>query len=207
MRKHNNIDDVPKTKSESKYFNTAKLMDEALISLLEVKAFEYISVKEICARAGVNRSTFYLHYDTISDLLEETVTSIHQKLFDYYKMDAKEFIHKIQTENMNDLILINRDFLTPYLMFVRDNKNIFIACKNNPLALDTDTKYSNIKKYLIGPIMDKFQVPKEEQHYWMAFYIHGVNAIISEWIKNKCEDDLDNVIDAIIHCVRPHKKL
>lgn len=41
-------------KSESKYFNTAVRMDEALLSLLEVKNFEYITVKEICDKAGVN---------------------------------------------------------------------------------------------------------------------------------------------------------
>ena len=32
-------------KSESKYFNTALKMDEALISLLEIKDLEYITVK------------------------------------------------------------------------------------------------------------------------------------------------------------------
>ena len=51
-------------KAESKYFNTALRMDEALISLLRVKDLEYITVKEICEKAGVNRSTFYLHYET-----------------------------------------------------------------------------------------------------------------------------------------------
>ncbi len=35
-------------KSESKYFNTAARMDEALILLLEKKDLEYITVKEIC---------------------------------------------------------------------------------------------------------------------------------------------------------------
>ena len=49
-------------RSESKYFNTARLMDDALIDLLSEKEFEYITVKEICEKAGVNRSTFYLHY-------------------------------------------------------------------------------------------------------------------------------------------------
>ena len=58
-------------KSESKYFNTALRMDEALIALLEEKDLEYITVKEICRRAGVNRSTFYLHYETIADLVNE----------------------------------------------------------------------------------------------------------------------------------------
>ncbi len=60
-------------KNESKYFNTALLMDEALLQLLEKKDFAFISVKEICQKAGVNRSTFYLHYETTNDLLEETI--------------------------------------------------------------------------------------------------------------------------------------
>lgn len=38
-------------RSESKYFNTAVRMDEALISLLEKKDFQYITIKEICAKA------------------------------------------------------------------------------------------------------------------------------------------------------------
>ena len=60
-------------KSESKYYNTACLMDQALLLLLEKKDFDYITVKEICEKAGVNRSTFYLHYETIDDLLMESI--------------------------------------------------------------------------------------------------------------------------------------
>ena len=63
-------------KNESKYFNTAVRMDEALIALLEKKEFSYITVKEICDTAGVNRSTFYLHYENTSDLLKETTAYV-----------------------------------------------------------------------------------------------------------------------------------
>lgn len=66
-------------RSESKYFNTARRMDEALLALLEEKDFAYITVREICARAGVNRSTFYLHYENMSDLLRETVEMIDER--------------------------------------------------------------------------------------------------------------------------------
>ena len=58
-------------KNESKYFNTSVKMDEALLSILEKKDFEYITIKEICDAAGVNRSTFYLHYENTYDLLQE----------------------------------------------------------------------------------------------------------------------------------------
>lgn len=60
-------------KSESKYFNTAEKMDKAFLDLLQRKDFSFITVKEICEKAGVNRSTFYLHYETVGDLLEESL--------------------------------------------------------------------------------------------------------------------------------------
>ena len=60
-------------KNESKYFNAASKMQKSLISLLDKKEFDKITVKEICENAHVNRSTFYLHYDNVNDFLAETV--------------------------------------------------------------------------------------------------------------------------------------
>ena len=77
-------------KSESRYFKTALRMNEALISLLEVKDLEYISVKEICQKAGVNRSTFYLHYETVSDLVSETLETINEQFMAYFPQSAGE---------------------------------------------------------------------------------------------------------------------
>ena len=54
-------------------------MDEAFLTLLAKKDFEYITIKEICEVAGVNRSTFYLHYETMSDLLS-TATVYYSKI-------------------------------------------------------------------------------------------------------------------------------
>ena len=55
-------------KSESKYFYTASLMNQALLQLLEKKDLDYITITETTKKAGVNRSTFYLNYDNIYDL-------------------------------------------------------------------------------------------------------------------------------------------
>lgn len=63
-------------RSQSKYFNTARRMDNALVSLLAEKDLQFVTVKEICDRAGVSRSTFYLHYGTIGDLLDECLDAV-----------------------------------------------------------------------------------------------------------------------------------
>lgn len=47
--------------------------------LLDEKDFELITIKEICSAAGMNRSTFYLHYGTVSDLLAEYEYSIQRR--------------------------------------------------------------------------------------------------------------------------------
>ena len=84
-------------KRESKYFFTASLMDDALLLLLEKKDFEFITVKELCQKAGVNRSTFYLHYENMNDLLEETISSLNKKFSASFEgiADSDETLTKV----------------------------------------------------------------------------------------------------------------
>ena len=79
-------------KNESKYFNTAIKMDQAFLELLEKKDFAYITVKEICHEAGVNRSTFYLHYETKDDLLKECIEENNKRFIDYFAQENKSFL-------------------------------------------------------------------------------------------------------------------
>ncbi len=72
-------------KNESKYFNTAKKIDDSFLSFLEKKDFEYITVKDVCARANVNRSTFYLHYENLIDLVEEIIETTKKDFKSYFE--------------------------------------------------------------------------------------------------------------------------
>lgn len=59
---------------------TKKMLNTAFLQLLAQKPVQAISVKELCATAGVNRSTFYLHYRDIYDLLEQIQDEMLQEL-------------------------------------------------------------------------------------------------------------------------------
>ena len=111
-------------KSESKYLNTARLMDQALLLLLEKKKFEYITVKEVCEKAGVNRSTFYLHYENLGDLLLESIDYITAQMWKQF--DSQTAIRKsdITTIPVEQLKLFTPQYLTPFLNFVKDNKKV-----------------------------------------------------------------------------------
>ena len=109
-------------KSESKYFNTALRMDEALIALLEKKDLEYITVKEICHQAGVNRSTFYLHYESIAELLDETMEMINQRFLSYFPREEEAVLGDLEHQELNDLVFVTQEYLLPYHRFIQDNK-------------------------------------------------------------------------------------
>lgn len=50
---------------------TKRLLKESLMKLMEKKEISRISVSELCADAGINRTTFYNHYGSQFDVLEE----------------------------------------------------------------------------------------------------------------------------------------
>lgn len=50
---------------------TKRMIKEALFRLLEHKPIDKIKVNELCQESGVNRATFYRHYETLQDILRE----------------------------------------------------------------------------------------------------------------------------------------
>ena len=190
-------------KSESKYFNTARSMDAALLSLLSEKEFEYITVKEICEKAEVNRSTFYLHYETISDLLTETIEYMLGQFMSSFHVSPEEFVPGIKTAKLNDLILINKQYLLPYLNFIRDHCDLFLAAFKNPAAMEVYQQMDGASRYVLMPIMSRFNVPESDQRYFIAYYIQGCMAIVREWIKRKCSDSPEHIAEIMIVCIRP----
>lgn len=194
-------------KSESKYFNTARLMDEAFIFLLEKKDFKYITVKEICEKAGVNRSTFYLHYETIADLLAESMEHINKQFLESFKTTPDFFILRIENAPLNELVFIKIEFLRPYLEFIKEHKNVLKAAHLNPACMQVEKQLINISKYVLITIMKRFNVPEKEHTYWISFYIHGIMAVIQEWVNGNCTDSIEALEKILIHCIRPEYEL
>ncbi len=188
-------------KNESKYFNTAIKMDEALITLLEKRDFEYITVKEICDTAGVNRSTFYLHYENTSDLLKETTKYILDKHFAYYSADTKGITERFENCELGDLVFITSEYLTPYLTFIKENQRLFKVAIKQFNSMNLDEVYGRMFKYIFDPILSRFHIHEKERAYMMKFYLTGIFAIVMEWLNKDCSDDMDTVIKIITDCV------
>ena len=183
-------------KNESKYFNTAKKMNDALIALLETKEYEYITIKEICHIANVNRSTFYLHYSNMNDLLEETIKSLNLSFNSHFKSKENESAI-ISKENIEDLLLINDDHLIPYLNFIKENKNIYKVLKTYPQLFNANKTYDQMFRKLFVPIMNRFGLDEKWHKYLMDFYISALTSIVFDWVYDDCKIPVQEVSDFI----------
>lgn len=184
-------------KFESKYFNTAKKMDDALISLLQEKDFDYITVKDICSKAKVSRSTFYLHYMGTYDLLEEVIKETNN-LF------KNIFNKELNVKDINDtseLFFITDEYLIPYLNFIKDNRKIYKAIHVNPELFYVDKSYKKLFENYFSPILSKFNVDVKEHKYIMEYYIKGIGALIIDWVINDCVDEVSFIAYLIKKCV------
>ena len=161
-------------KSESKYYNTARLMDTALLELLDKNDFEYITVKQICLKAGVNRSTFYLHYESTADLLEEAIENLFDDLKKYYSQNGAI---DLKSESLDDLLFFKQKFSIPYLKFIKDNKKAFMAALNKPIVFNVERMFEKMYREIYSPVMDKFNLEEKEKRYIMQFYLNGQHIV------------------------------
>lgn len=172
-------------KHESKYFNTARLMNDALIFLLEKKEYSFITVKDICQKAGVNRSTFYLHYETMNDLLEETLAYSTKSFEEQFQVDN----NGDKLDPMNDLVLVKPQYILPYLRFLKQNKKVYIAAMSQPKVLSADKYFDKVYFQIVLPVLQKLQVPANEQQYVATFYTSGLHNMVFAWVKGGCVED------------------
>lgn len=111
---------------------TKHMIKEAFTDLMENAPINKITVKEICLRADVNRSTFYAHY---SDQYE---------LFDEIQEDIISITPKISLYNMEPIY----SDLEALFIFIHKNKRIYkILFKN--------TTGAYFRNRIINKIFDK----------------------------------------------------
>ena len=65
------------------------------------------------------------------------------------------------------------------------------------------TRYGELKQHILGPILERFGIPAAHHPYYTAYYIEGIAAIVKEWLRQDCADEVEMIAGIIESCVRP----
>ncbi|KHF35755.1 DNA-binding transcriptional repressor AcrR [Paenibacillus sp. P1XP2] len=166
--------------TDRRVVRTKAVIRDALTALIEEKGFEALTVKDITARANINRGTFYLHYRDKYDLLEQSEQELIEGMV--------AIIRTIRPFNLDELLAKDEPVpqiveLIEYMNGQADFLKTILGPKGDP-AFHSLVR-SMMSKYLfeknIVPLIKKENalVPTE---YLMAYISSAHLGIIQEWL-------------------------
>ncbi len=180
------------TKNNHRARNTQKKIKKILLEKLGSKPLHEITVQEICREARINRTTYYVHYDNIYDLMQNIEMEMQQginKLF----MDADRGIYKPLTEkSMEQLINYIYENALFYRILLNDLNRLNII--DNELA-------AAWKKQIEPALRKKADTSETELRYRFEYFNSGFRGIIRTWLNTNCQEspkELTQIIKNVI---------
>ena len=119
----------------------------------------------------------------------------------YFDVDTKNITTQYKNCDLQELNFINEKYLHPYLLFIKENQRLFAAVLAQPTAFDSKAIFQRLFDDVFHPILDRFHYPRDEQHYVMMFYLNGITAIITEWLKEDCRKSIEDISSIIHYCI------
>ena len=160
---------------------TKQAIINSFVKLLNERPIDKISVKDIVLDCGINRNTFYYHYQDIYDLIEDIFERETQKVInEHILLDSwvEGFIQAAQFALQNKKAIYHIYNSANYKQVER---------YLNRIAQDLMTTY--VKEQARG-----IDVSDEDISYIALFYRHAVVGITREWIQRGMKDDAEKVI-------------
>lgn len=155
---------------DKRIVKTRTAIFNAIFDLSTEKDLDKITVIELCEKAGINKSTFYLHYNSIDDCFKKCFDWFTDKVLglgdNISYSDAAANPEKI-VEKILDIIENNMDFIIKfknsviYDGSVRMLKEKFVnaICKKNHLTIEDNYHQVTKVTFLVGGCLDAITQP------------------------------------------------
>ncbi len=152
------------------------VLKDSLINLLKTNPISAITVKEICKKADINRSTFYTHYSDQFHLLEQIEEEIIADLNSYlnqYNFEQEEEALQM-TEKLLEYVVSKYDICQTLL-----NENADHSFERRVMDV--------ARTFLIKNWMSNNEVDPDISEYASTFVTSGSIYVIKHWLANNMD--------------------
>ncbi len=175
---------------DRRFVKTEAIIQKTMISLLNERNFEELQIEDLVMEADINKSTFYLHYQSL-DLL---VSALEDELLSGLTVKINE-------------LEINHSrfaFFEACLSFLKDNKKLAKAVLNAS-TLRFNQKIEDFgKDFLIPPPAKKRNHLVSNVEFLECSLIQSVVAYLRIWIFDSCRFESEKCISDLIGlCASP----
>lgn len=165
---------------------TRKIIKESFYTLLREKPVEKITVRELCEKAEINRSTFYKHYQDCYDLL--------------YKIE-EEALERFDTLLAGIEIKGLQATLTEVLHIMQENAALFEVFQKHSGNHDFTHRLAGrcfhyMERHM--PSAPTQELNQNKQGMGYAYLVGGAGAVIEFWLRGGCQEQPEQVADLIV---------
>ena len=166
-------------KNDRRVKYTRRVLKDSLIEILQERPIERVTVKEICDRADINRSTFYVHYGSPQELLD----SIAKELYDKIREKKRDFDDiKTYMAGICDIMYENRELM-----------KLFVKTGN----IETMFGIANLWKQDFLDMAEAVDGRKAEADAAFLFLTCGSFAVITSWLMGHFPMTRDEVVERV----------
>lgn len=167
---------------------TKRLLAASLKELMKHKSLEKISIRELTENAGVNRQTFYYHFEDIYDLLKWTFQQ-----------------ETVQLLAVHESTHVWQEGLLQLFYYLDENREVCL-CALRSLGRGHLKRffYSDIHP-IFGRVVkefgEKLQAPEEFMLFLTHFYTLSLAGLVESWLLGEMDqtpEEIINMIDVFI---------
>lgn len=164
-----------------------KMLKDGMLKLMETKDIYDITIKEICDASGINRSTFYRHYNNQMELLSEIIDEIFGLITD---------VNRKASANSKDSLLYMHEAIRFFYVH-REYDSLLLS---NYFTAETFFKMlEDVIKDGYRKALGRKKIDEVELNYTVRFLCYGSYSIMREWIARNRKESPEMIAQMVLN--------
>ncbi len=179
-------------KNNRRFHDTEISMEAAMLDLMKEMEFEKITVKKICERAQVNRSTFYAHFIDIFDMMDKMEQELRKELLNSY------LEHNLPEERT----MFSMQSFHLFLQHIKKHHYFYKINLKTRKEFPLKQGYERMWNDIIKLRCKQAGISSEED--MMCYFIYfqaGFTMLLKHWVDTDCKEAEEKLAEIIENCI------
>lgn len=159
---------------------TRRIIREALLALILEKPVEKVTTTELCARADINRNTFYAHYPTPEAVLHEVEDEMLAEM-----------------EELLGTATEGEGVTEPILAHIAHRADTYRVLWRSPNSRLSERQIDLAMARVTSLWGDELPRGRDEVELFLRFAISGNFAVVRAWLEDGCRQPVGELCDML----------
>lgn len=177
-------------KNNRRFHDTEVRMEAAMLDIMKDTDFEKITVKKICEKAKVNRSTFYAHFIDIYDMLDKMEVELRKELLNSYSNRSEQ-----------ECQIFSEQSFIRFLNHIKRHKYFYRINLQTRNRFPLEQGYEQLWA-IIQPLCEQAGITSNDEiMYYFVCFQAGFTMILKRWVDTDCKEEEKDLAKIIKSCI------